>query len=202
LEDRLRGASETWYDPAGNALFIIITEHSAGKSLRLSFQDGAAEIPPAETSYYYDSTGALTGISSPGGEWSVLYDALGRPRYWERRPAAGASSAPAAGGRTVPGGSGGSPGNYTFQWDERGLLVRFYGGPPGETENGIDCRYEYTLDERGNWIERREIRMIPRSGRLIPVPGRTLRRHIDYVPVRAEEGAEAAEAETAGEAAP
>lgn len=201
LENGPQGAGETWYDPAGKALFIVITEHPFGESLRISFQDEAAETPPVETGYYYDSTGALTGISSPGGEWSALYDALGRPRYWERRPSAAAetSSVPAAGGQTAPGGPGESPGNYTFQWDERGLLVRFYGGPAGETENGIDCRYEYTLDERGNWIERREIRMIPRSGRLIPVPGRTLRRCISYVPVQAEEDVVV---ETTGEEAP
>jgi YD repeat-containing protein len=204
LEDGPQGFCETWYDPAGSALFSIISEYPGGENLRVSFQDEAAGTPPAETKYYYDSAGSLTGISSPGGEWSALYDVLGRPRYWERRPSAGgeASSGSDAGGRTAPGGPGESPGNYTFQWDERGLLVRFYGGPPGETENGVDYRYEYTLDERGNWIERRETGMVPRSGRLVPVPGRTVRRRISYAPVQAEEAAESATAETAGGEAP
>ncbi|MDR1373592.1 MAG: hypothetical protein LBJ24_01335 [Treponema sp.] len=196
LEDGPRRISETWYDPAGRALFIIMTEDAAGESLRISFQDEAAGAPPAETRYYYDGAGAVTGISSPAGEWSVLYDALGRPRYWERRPSAAAEASSAAGGGADPDGAAGSPGNYIFQWDERGLLVRFHGGPPGEAENGIDCRYEYTLDQRGNWTERRETRMIPRSGRLVPVPGRTLRRCISYAPARTEDAAEGAGGET------
>jgi YD repeat-containing protein len=197
LEDRPRGISETWYDPAGKALFTISTGRPAGGSLRISFQDEAAGTPPAETRYYYNGAGALTGIRSPAGEWTALYDAPGRPRYWERRPAAAAGAPPLpSGGGADPDGSAGSPGSYAFQWDERGLLVRLYGGPAGEAENGVDCRYEYTLDERGNWIERRETRMIPRSGRLIPVPGRTLRRSIGYAPPQD------AAAEGAGGAAP
>jgi hypothetical protein len=69
---------------------------------------------------------------------------------------------------------------YVFQWDEKGFLVRLLGRAGGEAQDSIDSRYEYTLDEKGNWIERREINMIRRLGLLVPVQGAALKRNLEY----------------------
>jgi YD repeat-containing protein len=82
---------------------------------------------------------------------SALYTAAARPRYWE-----------------------GPEGNYTLQWDEQGFLVRQTSG------QDLDIRYEYTLDERQNWTERRAISLTRRFDRLIPDAEVVIRRSIRY----------------------
>jgi hypothetical protein len=166
-------ANETWYDAQGAAQGFF--------ALKYRLQDGARRLVSTERrsdqdelilAYDYNSAGRVSGISAPEGEYAALYNAAARPRYWER------------------------PGEtYVLQWDEQGLLVRISGrlrdeASPDETsgdETGgaaepreIDIRYEYTLDEQGNWIERRETFFARRFGRLVPDSEGTIRRTINY----------------------
>jgi YD repeat-containing protein len=146
--------TETWYDRDGGALAVFTYSHaySNGKPVSLTLTDFTAAATYTET-YSYDSRGAVSGINSPAGEFSALYVRARMPRYWEQP----------AFRRAV------------LQWDERGFLIRF----SGDTET-TDLRYEYRVDERGNWIERREIRMIRREGFLVPEAGAVIRRNITY----------------------
>ncbi|GHV78075.1 hypothetical protein AGMMS49942_28960 [Spirochaetia bacterium] len=82
---------------------------------------------------------------------AALYTAAARPRYWERPEA-----------------------HYTLQWDEQGLLARQM------SSQDLDIRYEYTLDERLNWTERREISLTRHLGLLIPGAEVVIRRSIRY----------------------
>jgi YD repeat-containing protein len=156
------GTNETWYDAEGLAQgFFALKyrlQHGAGRLVstdRRSDEDGIILI------YDYNSAGRISGISAPEGEYAALYNAAARPRYWER-----------------PGAS------YALQWDEQGFLIRITGVLQDETAagepQGVDIRYEYTLDERGNWIERREISLARRFGRLVPDSEGMIRRRISY----------------------
>ena len=149
--------NETWYDEKGRILGayrVSIIEIGKGKKT-WALRDYS--LPEEDTEYHYDSRGLITDISGPGGVYKVLYYLEDLPRYWEQ------------GGR------------YSLQWDSNGLLLRIADENPedysGET---VDYRYEYTLDEMGNWIERREIQMVPGLGLLVPMPGRTLKRILEY----------------------
>jgi len=159
---------ETWYDENGNALGVFgfsLAEVGKNPRIRTVKDYSTADI----TELFYDSRGLVTGVSGPAGYFNVLYFREDSPRYWERRPAADN----AVGGNLV------AAGNFTFQWDETGLLRRL----SGEDENNsllVDYRYEYTLDEAGNWIERRETRMIRDLGLLVPSPGITFKRVLEY----------------------
>jgi hypothetical protein len=149
---------ETWYDENGSILGAFkFSLTLIGKDLRIRaiFDYTITE----ETEYHYDSRGFLTEASGPGGLYKVLYYREDLPRYWERRPA-----------EDEMGG-----GNFTLQWDEAEFLLRISGG-----DNPVDYRYEYTLDERGNWIERRETRMIQGFGLLVPSQGTVFMRKLEY----------------------
>ena len=155
---------ETWYDEEGSFLGAYsLSRIRIGENRRIRLlRDFSNPDNGSDTEYYYDSRGFLTEISESGGFYKVLYYLEDLPRYWERNP-----------GRIA----GGERGNYSLQWDENGFLVRI----TGETGDGlVDYRYEYVLDERGNWIERREIRMLRRMGLLVPSPGITIKRVLEY----------------------
>jgi hypothetical protein len=159
---------ETWYDETGNALGIYgFTLAELGKKSRIwAINDySAATSAGGETDFFYDSRGFITGMSSPAGIFNVLYFREDSPRYWERRPKEESNAV--------------TSGNFTFQWDETGLIRRL----SGEDDKGqlLDCRYEYTLDEMGNWIERRETRRIRDMGFLVPAPGTTIKRVLEYI---------------------
>ena len=155
---------ETWYDEEGNILWVYYYSLTLiGNNMRIREIENfpGLDVMPG-TKCYYDSRLFLTEISGPGGDFLVHYYREDLPRYWERRPAAAENE---------------SAGKYALQWDEQGLLLRLTGDP----ESGdIDYRYEYTLDEMGNWIERREIRMTRTMGLLVPSPGITVKRILEY----------------------
>ncbi|MDR3166304.1 MAG: hypothetical protein LBT93_00030 [Treponema sp.] len=158
-----RGFSETWFDAEGSGLAYWEADfipHSGGNRLKsLAGADGAGAV---FGEWDYDSGGNLVEIRGPGGTYSALYNWRGLPRYWERR--------------LLPEGFE----SYTLQWDEAGRLVRLSGfSGPGEKDL-VDFRYDYSLDERGNWTERRETRMFRRFGVLFPGPGFTVKRTINY----------------------
>jgi hypothetical protein len=162
---------ETWYDETGNALGIYgFTLAEVGKMPRIrAIKDySASASTDSDTELFYDSRSLVTGISGPAGLFNVLYFREDAQRYWERRP----TEDNAAGDDLI------TAGNFTLQWDEMGLLRRL----SGEDGNGqlLDCRYEYTLDGMGNWIERQETRRIRDLGFLVPAPGTTVRRILEY----------------------
>jgi YD repeat-containing protein len=161
-EYRETQTGETWYDAEGRALgFFALKYRLEGGTRRLVSTDSRSDGGGTLLAYRYNSAGRISGISAPEGEYTALYNAAALPRYWER-----------------------PEGSYTLQWDQAGFLVRLTGvlEPTGaETDpQQIDIRYEYTLDERGNWIERRETSFIRRFGRLVPESEAAIRRIIRY----------------------
>jgi hypothetical protein len=167
----IREILETWYDETGNALGIYgftLAEVDKMPRIRAIKDYSAPASTDSDTELFYDSRSLVTGISGPAGLFNVLYFREDSPRYWDRRP----TEDNAADDNLV------TAGNFTLQWDETGLLRRL----SGEDDNGqlLDCRYEYTLDEMGNWIERRETRRIRDLGFLVPASGTTIRRILEY----------------------
>lgn len=163
------GISETWYDPAGTVLgFFSSHSRYADEYPRIGSLVSYTEGDETREWYEYDSFGNVSEIVTDQGRFSALYyqkhDHPSYPRYWE-----------------YPGREG-SPNQYTLQWDEKGFLVRIVEKSASNSETAADSRYEYTLDKRGNWTERQEIRMIRRLGVLVPSPGLTIKRLITYEP--------------------
>jgi hypothetical protein len=162
---------ETWYDVTGNfvdafAFSLIEIDNEKRVGVMRDYRD------PGSTDFFYDSRGLLTESVGPLGVYKVLYYREDLPRYWERRPAGETDS---------------SEGEFAFQWDGTGFIPR----ATGESGDGqFDYRYEYSVDERGNWIERRVIQMVYQpgilqpgllqSGLLAPSPGLTYRRILEY----------------------
>jgi hypothetical protein len=155
--------SETWYDAEGRAQGFFALEYRLEEGgRRLVSMDNRSDGDEILLAYRYNSAGRISGISAPEGEYTALYNASALPRYWER-----------------------PDGNYVLQWDEKGFLVRLTGVARDQTGAGtdlqeIDIRYEYTLDERSNWIERRETSFVRRFGRLVPESDAAIRRIITY----------------------
>jgi len=156
---------ETWYDVEGNflgaysfSLAYVGYERRIG-AVRDFFVSGQG------AEFHFDSRGLVTEVLFANGSYRVLYFREDLPRYWERRPGAGDSAA---------------AGNFSFQWDVNGILVRITEGSHEDGNLTIDLRYEYIFDERGNWIERRETRMIRSLGHFVPVQGTVFRRILEY----------------------
>jgi hypothetical protein len=177
IQSALTRHIETWYDQDGTsmAVFTYLFDRPGGGSgilkMQSQYTDGEIRIEQ-----YQNSFGYISEINSPLGRFSAEYTKDGRPRYWERSllqpmPADEEEEEPVLSEFHQ---------SFTFQWDEGGFLVRLTGTPgPGEADP-VDFRYDYSLDEKGNWIERREIRMIPRFGVLVPRPGSRIIRRIEY----------------------
>lgn len=152
---------ETWYDVDGNFLgAYTISLADIGKERRI-WELRDFSVTGGDTEFYYDSRGLLTEKSGPYGMYKALYFREDLPRYWERSMLSESQDP--------------NSGNFTLQWDAGGMLLRVSGEP-----DLADFRYEYTLDDKGNWIERREIRMINRLGLLIPSRGITIKRVLEY----------------------
>jgi len=162
-----RGITETWFDQEGNVLggyIYCLTERKENQKIR-SIRYLGTDINPI-LEYYYDSWGFLTKVSSPAGIYTVLHYRDALPRYWERQSA---------------GGDTGGAGLFYFQWDANGFLVRMARVGAADSESQpVEYRFEYTLDERGNWIERQEIRMFRQFGFLFPSQGIVFRRILEY----------------------
>jgi hypothetical protein len=154
---------DTWYDTEGRAQgFFSLEYRLEDGAKRLVSTENRSDQTEAVLTYRYHSAGRISAIGAPEGEYTALYNAEARPRYWER-----------------------PEGSYTLQWDEQGFLVRLTGvlqdktGADAETQQ-LDIRYEYTLDQRGNWIERRETSFVRRFDRLVPDSNAAIYRVINY----------------------
>jgi hypothetical protein len=162
IQKKPGGILEAWYDEEGlllEAYDYAAAPHAGGERI-VSY---GLRARGGEERRYYDSRGLVTGVSGPGGDFSVLYYLEDLPLYWDCRPAAS------------PGGA------YSFRWDEKtSLLLGVSGEAAGEDQDSVDFRYDYALDEQGGWIERREIRLIRRLGLLTPSPGTTVKRVLKY----------------------
>jgi hypothetical protein len=167
---------ETWYDADGNPLAVFTAEAAGGrpKLYRSVFQalpDGADEepaapasqaasplvpaLPAAESRLYFDGMGNTTRVDTGEDVFEALYNASG-PRYWKRPEL----------------------GHVALQWDGPGHLVRMAGF--AEDDAPLDFRYEYDFDGQGSWTERREFRVTAELGVLIPRPGDSFSRTIEY----------------------
>ena len=167
----LRGGNritETWYNEDGEAVGAYVCYLiPVGNDLRIrSVRNYFTALESWE--YEYNSRGLVSAISGSAGYFNALYNGDDYPRYWEYRPSDG------DGGSTV-----GGPGGYSFQWDKQDMLLRLTGESYYRESVHTEHRYEYTFDERGNWTERREIRMISNMGLLIPSPGTTVMRYLE-----------------------
>ncbi|MDR2078713.1 MAG: hypothetical protein LBP74_03195 [Treponema sp.] len=155
-----RRVNETWYDPEGlvQAFFSLEYREVEGKK-RLISVDSRSDQGEAVLIYEYNSARRISGLSTPETTVTALYTVAVQPRYWER------------------------PGeNYTLQWDENGFLTRLTGVLTGDTPEPqlLDIRYDYVLDARGNWTERKEVSFVRRFGRLVPEAETTITRAITY----------------------
>ncbi|GHU65303.1 hypothetical protein FACS189447_04000 [Spirochaetia bacterium] len=152
---------EAWYDEDGNALAEYEYQVSTEPFSRIKSYKRLADQGNIGTIFDYDSRSLVTGISGPGGNFSVHYFHGDLPRYWEQAPDDQSAS------------------HYSLQWDENGFLVRASGAVDGSDEI-LDSRYEYDFDSRGNWTSRREIKMVRRFGLLSPVQGPEITRMLEY----------------------
>jgi hypothetical protein len=157
------GITELWFDVEGTLLggysYALATVGTTQK-IR-SIRDFLNPDAPGMDSYF-DSWGLPTRISGPGGLHTVLRYRDALPRFWERQ---------------TPSGTG----HFYLQWDANDLLFRMAPQSAGATAGQpAEYRFEYTLDERGNWIQRRELRMFPHSGYLFPAPGAVFQRTLEY----------------------
>ena len=160
---------ETWHDVDGNflgAYSYSLTEIDQKSRIRTIRDFSNTE---ETTEFFYDSRGFITDISGPYGFFRALYYRDKLPRYWERRPANGASGT----------GLGSSVGNFILQWDANDALIRTTGLAENEGRS-LDHRYEYDIDENGNWIERLELQMVRIYDLLVGTPGNTFRRFLEY----------------------
>jgi hypothetical protein len=106
--------------------------------------------PLAGAALDFDSMGNVTRIDWGDRVFEAVYAGT-EPRYWKTEV------------------------SLALQWDGEGRLVRMTG-----TDGALDYRYEYDVDERGVWTERREFRMTAEMDALIPVAGDSFRRRIEY----------------------
>jgi hypothetical protein len=146
---------ESWFDQDGTFLEFYEYLHSPEYKRITEYK---SVVVPEEGRRSFDSRYLITEIRNNDGIFSVHYLNEDIPRYWHRQL------------------SGLEAKSYTLQWDRNGLLVRL----EEQTSGGTDSRYEYVFDSRGNWIERQEIKMIANNGLLIPAPGNTVKRIIEY----------------------
>jgi hypothetical protein len=181
LKRRGNSILETWYDEAGGILSLWVYETlPPGEDFRIVSRESLLGTEQGSASRYYFDGRGLPGTVESGEETTeALYYREDLPRYGSVKNAAG--------------GRGGER-RFSFQWDEEGFLTRVSVSPlgtdPAEEPAGVETpavaevpaeyRYEYTLDEKGNWIERREILMFRRGGFLVPAPGEPVTRIIEY----------------------
>jgi hypothetical protein len=172
FEEGVSSISESWYGPEGKlaGYFVSFFEEWEGRRRILSVLgfDGAER-------YHFESGASVSAIRGLRGNFSALYGARGQPLEREFVPVELELELDAA---LRP------PEHFDFQWDERLLLVSMRDISSSQSsepvEPPVEYRYEYTLDQRGNWLSRRETAYIRRGGLLIPAGTKQTDRYIVY----------------------
>ncbi|MDR2899985.1 MAG: hypothetical protein LBV20_00495 [Treponema sp.] len=188
--------SETWYNAEGNAEGLIGLEYVNSRDANLH------DVMPytntlvikkeciwgdieSRVTYDYDSWENISQVNTESMSISVLYNNYFQPEYLERTFQVENDLSDAENNQFYL-----QTEHLTFQWDERNLLVSLKSilnnlddSSSDETdENSIaEKRYEYTLDDHGNWTERREIIMMRLGSYLFPSDGLSVRRNIQYI---------------------
>lgn len=199
------GVTETWYDES--AVAVALYQYRVDDQYRLRYQiqrDEQGQVV-SETSYDYNSQNMISRIIGPSGTMTALYDPWLRPlelRRWMKKKTqakiaaskgaegnatsqvqAASQAQPASQAQTVSQAAQGDDENpkeelYRFQWGDDGLLRRITGYAADGTP--LDYRYDYKLDSRGSWVERKTTSMEERFGLLVPQWGLTVERKITY----------------------
>jgi hypothetical protein len=159
---------ETWYDVDGNALAVFTTRFVQGllRSHKAVIRVAATNVEDDEvvdgnkddavntvnTALDFDSMGNATRIDYGDSVFEAVYAGT-ELRYWKTQAA------------------------LALQWDGAGRVVRMTGT---DADSALDYRYEYDVDDSGEWTERREFRMTAELDALIPVAGDFFRRQIEY----------------------
>jgi hypothetical protein len=168
FEEGGKHIAESWYDPEGNLAGYFVSffaEREAGwRVLSILSFDKAQR-------YHFESRSYVSAVRGGRGNFSAVYGAKGQPLEWEFAPAEGDAAFK-------------QPERFAFQWDERLLLVSMRDISPsrasGPAESPVEFRYEYTLDQRNNWLSRRETAYVVRGGLLIPAGTKQIDRSIVY----------------------
>ena len=159
---------ESWFDSEGN--FLEQFEYDFLNVEELNIISRKTIFSSNETlSRSFDSRILITEINSSQGFFSVNYFIDILPRYWRRESNISSQDI------------------FSFQWDNNNLLIRLASYISTIDDNfqsavlSSDSIYEYLIDERGNWTERRETIMTGGSGLMVPGPGVSYIRHIRYM---------------------
>ena len=153
---------ESWYDEGGNALgafiysLIEIGMNSRIRSIAQYFLPYT--MPREHREHHFDSQGLISAVSDLSGIFFALYNSRGLVRHWERVLFFDMEE---------------GMGNYSFQYQAGTELLRI-------SSDALDYRYVYLFDERGNWIDRQETRMINQNGLFFPTSGTYFRRILGY----------------------
>jgi hypothetical protein len=146
---------ETWMDEEGKALAVFVTQKSSSMYYnRIVLSKTESSGVSSEEEIFYDSMGNISGIVNETGEYYALYSGRGA-QYWRRMVLSQAIE------------------DYVLQWNSAGNLAELSG-------QEAHLRYEYTFDTHGNWIQRREIKMVNEFGVLIPQSITVVDREIEY----------------------
>jgi hypothetical protein len=194
LKRRGNSIFETWYDESGGIVSLWVYETiPLGEGFRIVSREPLFGPERGSGSrYYFENRGLLSAVETGEARVEALYYREGFPRYRGEKNAGGerrfslqwdeegflARISLSAGlfgtGAPSPGPAAGEKGE---EKPAEGAAEK-----KGEEaiEGPVEHRYEYTLDEKGNWIERREILMFRRRGLLVPSPGELIIRSIEY----------------------
>jgi hypothetical protein len=152
------GLCETWYDAGGRALSYAATSLRDYGGKRIRSVEIRDESGTRGETLHFESGGRVSLVEAGSVRASAVYGK--QPLYWDF-----------SGG--LDGETEGINRNFSLQWDENGFLVRMHG-------SGGDFRYSYDIDERGNWIRRRETAWEEAFGLLVPVSQTEIIREILY----------------------
>jgi hypothetical protein len=156
--------AESWYDPEGNLSGYFVSrfeEWEGRRRIRSVLSLSGAER------YYFESGAHVSAVRGAYGDFSAVYGAKGQLLEWEFAPV-----------------EPDTPERFALQWDERFLLAAMRdispSRSPAPAEPPFEYRYEYTLDQRGNWLSRRETAYVTRDGLLVPAGVKQTDRRIVY----------------------
>jgi hypothetical protein len=149
--------TETWYDGEGNFLSfrkaLVDRKNDVGDfnpssacTWRIRSLQIHGSASPGFEDYFFDSNGNITEVRISEKSFQAVYR-NGRPRYWRYQDGL----------------------QYDLHWDAQGFLTSIK-TVEKTWESHKEYRYEYRIDESGNWINRMETAFGTQSDLLIPTP--------------------------------